>query len=226
MIHQNAQNVDHELNEKLAKALEATMESTTEIPVVDGNGHEFSFAEGQDNQQTEQNENTEIPVQEFDFAVWNNWVNNYLGFLDQQRIAMEEQLKTKDEMIEKLVLDLSNQEQKITGLIDQMTKDRQEFEQSIQTLQGQLKQVIEQVNSLPVYKQSSTESQYRYEDIPGYKNINPEVFRKECSYRKNTVSVVPFKDNVALMRTVFLIENQNNLTPDERNELKRLMLDF
>lgn len=222
MIRQNQAN-EVDMDEKLIQTLEA-MVNHGEIPVENGNGHEFSFA---DNQQSEQNldENAEIPVQEFDFATWNNWVNGYLQYLDQQRLMLEEQLKAKDEIIEKLVLDLSNQEQKITGLVDEMAKDRTEFASLVRELQGQLTRMNEQMNKLSV-SHSSPDRRYCFEDIPGFKNINPEVFKKECSYRKNTVSLVPFKDNVALMRTVFLIENQDNLTPDEKTELKRLMLDF
>jgi hypothetical protein len=212
MINENGQPVNTVLQEKLMEAMEATMKKTTEIPVVDGNKQEFNFSETQDNVQDPEPIADETQPSGMN---WDEWVNGYLYFLDQQRQFTENQLMAKDEIIEKLVVDLGNQEQKIASLIDEFA-----------TMVHDLTKAIEQVASLSANKHSNTAKQYRFEDIPGYKNINPEIFRKECSHQKNTVSVLPFKDNVALMRTVFLIENQSKLTPDERTELKRLMLDF
>ena len=71
-----------------------------------------------------------------------------MQYLDQQRLLLEEQLKAKDEIIEKLVVDLSNQEQKITSLTDEMLSRKAEFEDTIQTLQGQVMQAIEHMGKL------------------------------------------------------------------------------
>lgn len=234
MIKQNQEVMnnltDEEIQERLMNALE------NDVPVEDGNGHEFSFTEqtqaADQSQQTQENVDENIANQgQFNFTDWSNWVGNYLGYLDQNRFNMENLLKNQAEQIEKLTQSLADRDQKITDLQDDLSNVKTDF----MALQDQLKQVLDQTARLLDVTEKATSvkdingKKYSFEDIPGWKSMQQPLDSYLSLSKGDEYILDRFlmdTGNYKLHRTIKLIKNQDHLTSDERKELSRLMLDF